>query len=162
MSRTWKDRPVFVRKSNPRRTTVVEHHRHEPRYGYVAAPTVEDPHAVRRVVLEEWDGSCGLELTAGARRKIPARHQWRACNYEPASPQAIVPRDVRRLYSKAVRARERYVLDKWRAQAHSMLVVPEYGEKGQLVHVGVEYDIDEDMWLPEQHRHAVLGGGYWD
>lgn len=124
MSRTYKDRPYWVRQNDPREDRV-PYHDHIERWWR------------RRI---NWDGECHLDE--------PVNHETRhsfPCGYYLRQRWYNVPRDFRHYnYYGPLRAHER---DNLRDAAK------QYNSWGE---------VDEDFYLPEAHRHATFGGGYWD
>lgn len=88
-----------------------------------------------------WDGECHLD--------DPVNHGTRfdhACGYHLRFDRYWNPkREDRRLYYyKPLRSRERDTL----------------GKAAKQYNAG--YEVDEDIVLPESHRHCMFPGGYWD
>lgn len=132
MSRTFKDRPYWIRVNDPKTLRYAVHH--HASFGHVYTPFNGKPvHILDYCTIDE-------PYSAGDNYPKP-------CYYRLISPHRYdeTTKEMRHnAYWEPMRTDERIVLRN---------AVKDYNTYGE---------IDEDFFLQENHRHARYGGVYWD
>lgn len=133
MSRTDKDRPYWVRVNDETEARTPYHYHHGSRFY----------NGGYKVNAEDEDGYCTIDD-----KRTGQPGEWRLpCGYYLGYRRhvcEIPPGAEREGYYAPLRNDERMALRN---------AVKDYNTFGE---------VDEDMYLQEQHRHATYGGGYWD